>query len=272
MRFLQSCCYTYMDRKHGKGLIFAMTNRERIEDNYEDALFAVWMDDFARRLGAKYMEENERLNNTPEAAVPQALQRKNLETIFRALRRDAHTFTLKSIGRVAVRFLAAALILAALFGCAYAAFEPFRVGTLNLLMDLDEKVASFQLVDENAAMPDAPPLTPNVEIGWLPEGYSMLSPVKSGFTTTIDCYNEDGALMRVRVYASDGAQYTFDIEDPDIYEKVIIAGHNAILIKKESLLRITWADDSTGTFIYIESDSVDKQILLQVAENIGIYW
>jgi len=60
-----------MDRKHGKGLIFAMTNRERIEDNYEDALFAVWMDDFARRLGAKYMEENERLNNTPEAAVPQ---------------------------------------------------------------------------------------------------------------------------------------------------------------------------------------------------------
>ena len=261
-----------MDRKHGKGLIFAMTNRERIEDNYEDALFAVWMDDFARHWGAKLMEENECLQSNPEAAVPQALQRKNLETIFRALRRDAHTFTLKSIGRVAVRFLAAALILAALFGCAYAAFEPFRVGTLNLLMDLDEKVASFQLVDENAAMPDAPPLTPNVEIGWLPEGYIPEPAISEYMQTIIKCVNVDGDMISISVTANDNTVYNLDIETPDLCENIMIQGNSAILMEKKGIFRIFWSDPATSTFIFITSSDVDAETLIKVANDLAIFW
>ena len=37
-----------------------MTNREKLQDQYEDALFALLMDDLAWREGVRLLEENER--------------------------------------------------------------------------------------------------------------------------------------------------------------------------------------------------------------------
>lgn len=44
-----------------------MTDRKQMEYNYEDALFALWMDDLARSRGEKLIEENERLQADPSA-------------------------------------------------------------------------------------------------------------------------------------------------------------------------------------------------------------
>ncbi len=38
-----------------------MTQREQLRDNYEDALFALLMDEFAEREGERLLEKNERL-------------------------------------------------------------------------------------------------------------------------------------------------------------------------------------------------------------------
>lgn len=248
-----------------------MTNREQIEDNYEDALFAIWMDDFAQRQGAKLIEENERLKNDPEAAVPEHLQQKNLNIIFRELRKNAHTFTFKRIGTVALRFLAAALILMALFGCAYAVSPQFRTGTLNLLMQLDEKAASFQLVDDDIA-PEAPALMPTVTLGWLPEGYKGENPVHSRLKTTIDCTDPNGNLIRVQVLTEEQTIYNLDTEDADLCEDITIQGQPALLVEKEGMLRILWADENTSTYIFVNSSAVDADTLILVAESLSISW
>ena len=46
-----------------------MTNREKLQDQYEDALFALLMDDLAWREGVRLLEENERLKNDPDAKI-----------------------------------------------------------------------------------------------------------------------------------------------------------------------------------------------------------
>lgn len=248
-----------------------MTNRERIEDNYEDALFAMWMDDFAQRRGAKLIEENERLKNDPEAAVPEHLQRKNLNLIFRELRKNTQSFTFKRVGTVALRFLAAALILIALFGCAYAVSPQFRASTLNLLMQMDEKAASFQLVDD-AAAPETPVLMPTVTVEWLPEGYVPEPPVTDRLQTSLDCKNADGELIFIRVFTDDHTFYNLDTEDAEFCEDITIQGLPALLVEKEGMLRILWADESSGTYIFVNSSAVDADTLIRVAESITVSW
>lgn len=249
-----------------------MTNRERIEDNYEDALFAMWMDDFAQRRGAKLIEENERLKNDPEAAVPEYLQQRNLNLIFRELRRNAHTFTFKKIGKAILHFAAAVVIMAALFGCAYALSPEFRAGTLNVLLELDEKAASFQLGQNESETSEMPQPLPTVTVGWLPDGYVPEPAVADRLQTTIDCANAEGDLIRVRVFTEDQTFLNLDTEDADLCEDITIQGQPALLVEKEGMLRILWADETSGTYIYVASYAVDKTILVQLAENISISW
>lgn len=249
-----------------------MTNRERLEENYEDALFAMWMNDFAQRRGEQFLEENERLQNDPEAAVPEKLQRKNLNLIYRELRRNSQHFAFKRIGKAALHFAAAVAIMAALFGAAYALSPEFRAGTLNVLMQLDEKAASFQLVEDESAAPEMPALMPNVTVGWVPEGYSQDPPVHDYLQTTIDCPNADGDLIRVRVQTEAQTNYMFDIEDTDSCTEITIQGVPALLVEKDGVLRIMWADDSSNTYIFVHSASADIDTLTRVAESIDITW
>lgn len=249
-----------------------MTNRERLEENYEDALFAMWMNDFAQRRGEQFLEENERLKNDPEAAVPETLQRKNLNLIYRELRRSTQHFAFKKIGKAILQFAAAVAIMAALFGVAYALSPEFRAGTLNVLMQLDEKAASFQLVDDESASPEVPALLPNVTVGWLPEGYVGTDAVQSRLQATIDYTNANGDLIRVRVFTDDQTFYSLDTEDADSSVPTIIQGQPALLIEKDNVLRILWADTNSGTYIFVSSSSIDADTLNQVAESVSVFW
>ena len=249
-----------------------MTNRERLEENYEDALFAMWMNDFAQRRGERLLEENERLKNDPEAAVPEKLQRKNLSLIYRELRRNSQHFAFKRIGKAALQFVAAVAIMAALFGAAYALSPEFRAGTLNVLMQLDERAASFQLVEDESAAPEIPALMPTVTVGWLPEGYSHNPPVQDRLQTTIDHINANGDLIRVRVFTDNLTLSALDTEEATLCEPVTVQGNPALLVEKDETLRITWADTSTNTYILIYSSAVDADTLLQIAESVSVSW
>lgn len=249
-----------------------MTNRERLEENYEDALFAMWMNDFAQRRGEQFLEENERLQNDPEAAVPEKLQRKNLNLIYRELRRNSQHFAFKKIGKAALQFVAAVAIMAALFGAAYALSPEFRAGTLNVLMQLDERAASFQLVDDESASPEMPDIIPTVTVGWLPDGYSTSTPIYERLQTTINCTNANGDLIRVRVFTEHQTLYTFDVEDADSCKEIIVQDHPALLVYKDGSYRISWADEISGTYIHVSSDAVDEITLTQAAESVTVSW
>lgn len=60
-----------------------MKTREQLQEEYEDALFALLMYDVAELEGRCTEEENERLLNDPNARVPEALDRKCLQLINR---------------------------------------------------------------------------------------------------------------------------------------------------------------------------------------------
>lgn len=58
-----------------------MKTREQLQDEYEDALFALLMYDVAELEGRRAEEENERLRNDPGAQVPEEVDQRCLQVI-----------------------------------------------------------------------------------------------------------------------------------------------------------------------------------------------
>lgn len=65
-----------------------MTRREKLQEQYEDALFALLMDDLAVEEGKKAYEENERLKADSSFEVPLESRKRCVETIARCCRKN----------------------------------------------------------------------------------------------------------------------------------------------------------------------------------------
>ena len=74
-----------------------MTHHEKLVERYEDALFALMMEDVAETEGEKLQELNEQLKRNPAAEIPKELDERCIRTIrtefgkknFRSARRGA---------------------------------------------------------------------------------------------------------------------------------------------------------------------------------------
>lgn len=70
-----------------------MTRRERLIENYEDALFSLLMDEVAESEGKKAMEGNQRLRDNGEIEVPVSVRQRCRRVIAkRAVENDLRQF------------------------------------------------------------------------------------------------------------------------------------------------------------------------------------
>lgn len=93
-----------------------MKTREQLQEEYEDALFALLMYDVAELEGRHAEEENERLLNDPNARVPEDLDRKCLQLINRHfMKKKVLRIIKRVIVLVAILLLAGALLMSVFF-------------------------------------------------------------------------------------------------------------------------------------------------------------
>lgn len=246
-----------------------MTNREKLQENYEDSFLALLMDEFAQSEGKRYNEENERLRQMPDAAVPEEIEKRALQLIdqrfSRRSRRNNGGKLLRFLGRLAI----AAVIAALLFGAAFALSETVRAGTLNLLMQIDERIATWRFAEGNNDYDMSTGF--NLVIDWLPEGYAVTSRSQnSPSDVALECTNDTGGLITVSVH--DGADFihTLDLEEADYYSMVVIQDCDGILRVKDGFTRITWPYNNSELVVSVRSSDVNQDTLLCVAESVII--
>lgn len=246
-----------------------MTRRELLQEQYEDALFALLMDDLAVAEGEKALEEHERLQNDPEAAVPDQTIRQGLKTIQRRFSRQSAgkvgRVTAKLISRVAV----VALVGMMTFTTAFAASTEFRISTINYLIDVfdDHAVFSAENVDADKM--------PTVSAGWLPESYEQVS------------YEDTDEYVKVLFGTYDGQSIVVEINsgneknavDTELAEfgTAVVNGYEAATIKKSGIdgygnpyerSSVIWVDTLRGCYITVRSNDESVEVLLQVANQI----
>lgn len=238
-----------------------MNRREQLQDRYEDALFALLMDDIATIEGQKAEEENRRLQNDPSAAVPEDVDRRCMKTIRRHFAkqkaRATGRFTLKTMKRVAI----AAGIAAILFTTAFATSETVRVRTMNLIIQIFEESTDFQFTRGN----DGEALSLNV--GWLPEGYSLVDQGNDGLEIWYDYQTQDEEWLMINCKKTDGLVSSIDTEDAEV-EYIQIQGSEAMLVEKGTSWQLVWSANDNAVFVGIIGSNISRADIIHIASEL----
>ncbi len=247
-----------------------MTRREQLQEQYEEALFALLMDKLAEAEGEKALLKNEELKNDPQAALPEDVERRCLRTI----RRSFSAQTVRAVGRVTGRLFSrvavVALIGMLLVSAAFAASPSFRINTMNFLIRTFDEYTDF------GAAPVKTQSLPEITAAWLPEGYELAAQEESGVDITHYYRTADKREIRISVYNISGGGHGVDTEDAEM-ETIIINGHEGRTIFKEGYdgygepyeeSRIVWLDTAHNWCIDVTSYQESVDSLMQVAENL----
>ncbi len=262
-----------------------MSNRrEELQAQYEDALFALLMDDHAEEEGKRLLEENERLKNDPSAAVPEQARRRCLKTIRRELaRRDR-----RAAGRAASRVLKKAVVVVAvcvlLLTTAFAGFPEFRANALNLFIKVSERYTILR-IDET---PRPSEFSPSAEgsrflfdyrLPAVPEGFTVDGGENGNYIAWIRYANDDGATIIFSVTKTNGGEHMIDTEDAQV-DCIRIHGYDGMVVEKyykfpeddvviHSVV-VVWADTQQSTFVTVETTELEREIALELAHGVEL--
>ena len=234
-----------------------MTRHERLLENYEDAYFALLMEDVAQMENARLDRFNTELQNDPHAAVPEELTKRCLKTInahFSNMRRSSSLRIVKKAINLAAILIAISTLL---FTSAFAISDEFRTATLNLVITANEKYTQLKMKQEdppqesgNTMVTDSNKFFKNICLTWLPDGYEYLSGEYDYQATST---------------------YNVDTEGAEIVEEIMINGNSGLRIVKNGQTHIALANTDKNIFIDIcSSEHVPGEVVEKIAQNIFV--
>ncbi len=253
-----------------------MNRREQLQENCEEALFTLLIEDVMEEEGKKLIEENERLKNDPQAAVPVKIRKRCLKTI----RREFNKGKRQKVGKVAYQAVSkiavVSMLCILLFSAAFAANPKLRTKTLNLMIEISE-VGTNLILGENKKSHN---IMDNSEVGELvystfgyripnlPDGFSLTTQ-KNNFSTIILVYTSaDGRIICFEFHDTTGGGVMVDTENAQRVESVLVNGFDGMLIEKENRIHIVWADSNRGALIGISGVDVGETTIWSLASSI----
>lgn len=251
-----------------------MTRRENLRDQYEDALFALLMDDLAWQEGERLLELNERLKNDPDADVPEEVMARCRKVINREFTKKTALKAGRVSWNVFKRAAVAACMTVLLFSVAFAASETVRINTLNLVIEVFDRYTDYRFV-ESPIDEDAPGFS-GFEVGWLPENFVLTEHDQNQYDVWETYEGDNGKYLRIDLESfSDSGVISIDTEDAFI-EDITINGHSVTLITKDSF-RATMMFPESRQMLFalfypedILSES-EKGEFLKILESVTLY-
>lgn len=256
-----------------------MKSNDKIQEEYEDALFALLMDAHSEAAGQRLMEENERLNAEAATETTDAFEKRCMETINeyfdRQHRKQMGRMTLRILSRVAVIVLAVGITFTVLFTTVSA----FREAVYSLFTVSEEVNTDARLNDDSGTTAfssggkegtgDTIP-TGKYAPSWIPEGYSLYSFVDTDGRVTIIYSDMNGNVIRYNEL-SDIQNAGVDTENSDAMVDVIIGEYSGVFVAKGQWQSITWGDTNRKVLLRVSGTSIiDKNTLIKIAESVKI--
>lgn len=248
-----------------------MTRREQLQEQYEDALFALLMDDLTVTEGKAAIEENERLKNDPDYTVPLKTRNRCLKTISRCCMRR----TLGSAGKVLYRGFSKVAVIGMicmlLFTTAFAASSSFRANTLNFMMEVFDDRTEIRFIDPNSVDNDFQKSC-KIVANWLPEGYTLTEQVEDAFLSSACYSSESGEGISIDVFKGENGVLNIDTEDAQS-TSVMVHGCPGLLVLKDGTVQLVWGNEKDLYKVYIVAEGTedeDIQNLFKIAENLAI--
>ncbi len=247
-------------------------SRDKLIENYEEAVFALMVDELALTEGKRLIEENERLREDPAFDLPNGFEDRGVKRIRKAFLRTGRirvmNTAIKTLQRVAVVFLVVGILF---IGC-FSTITAFRTTVLNFLLDTYQTHTTISIGEENNSNAISVAEGVNTPEGvflptWMPNGYMLASFNETGRFITVKYSNFNGEEILYK--ESPGAtNINLDTEDADIVENLTSNGNDGIYVKKGTECSIVLAESSRNVLILINGKDLSADILLKIANSI----
>lgn len=242
-----------------------MATREELLEQYEDAQFALLMDEIMELQGAELMDFRQQLKNDPAAAVPRQVREHSLETIRKAYEERARKQKTHRLG-IIVR----ALLIAAVVGMLLTTVSAdFRLAAKNFVYELTELAAElmFDFGDDSAETHDG-----EVIMGYfipaLPDEFELVDSGGNEHATWRQYKNNDGFVM-IRVVEDDGAGFTYsaDVENLKTNNERINQ-FDVLIIESPKRLQFVLSDKDEQKYIEITTNELSADEIKDLLSRI----
>ena len=228
------------------------------------------MDELATTEGQAALEENERLKNDPEYAVPADVRQRCLKTISRCCARKKLRRTGKVLCRGFSRVAVIGMICMLLFTTAFAASPTFRANTLNLVMEIFEDSTAISFSNSNSENSSFSEDF-NVDVNWVPEGYTLVDQSEDPFLSSLRYRSETGDEILINVFKGEDGVLYVDTEDAQV-EHLTIQGCDGLLVLKDGDAQLVWGNENGPYKVGIIAENTeteeDVRNLMKIAENL----
>lgn len=256
-----------------------MTDRKRLLDNYEDALFALMMDELAEQEGQRLLEENERLKQDPAAAIPEDVDKRCLKTIKRTFARKHHMEVMRLVSAMFRKVAVFAFVVMIMYGTAYAAFPEVRTRTLNLLIEMSDVSVRLTLDEsDDSANPGNSVETASGDgilrgyrLPPTPAGFEILTMGSTSMSGWIRYTDNQKKSIYISISAAENMVRNRDSEDVDSIESIQIHSYDGLIIEKDDRIDITWCDTDRNNFISIACTGIERNSVIQFAEDLEFF-
>lgn len=242
-----------------------MKSREQLLRNYEESLFELLMDDVMELEGLAYAEENERLKNSREFAIPEEIDHRCKKTIIDEFKRNEKSKATRRIKRVFKTALIAALFTTILFTTAYAVVPEVREITKVFITQVYEKYTSIIIGEEHTG--ETNNVFDNYNVNYVPEGYEIIGSGEDPISEWCLYSNgNDWFDISVTKY-EDVMTYNVDSENAR-YEEIEIGNYDGILIEKNGEFQVVFGDVERNTIISVFTSGLIEETAIKIAEEI----
>lgn len=246
-----------------------MKTHRQLLDSYQEASWALAMEQVALRQGEQARALEDQLREDPQAAVPQEVIDHCKDTI----RRKFAVAPVRRVKSVLTKVLVAAAICALMTSVACAFSPEFKAFLLRTFYSIADTFTSITFQDpqvENVA-DNQGKITRELHglrFEWLPEGYEYVDGAESPTAQWVDFQNEQSALIRCRVARADNsAAYNYD-HSGDVIAGVEVGDYPGQIVRNEKGLTLVWVDSQRMKSISIFATNLSQDKLLQLAESL----
>lgn len=246
-----------------------MNEKDKLYEQYEDAFFALLMEEVAEAEGKELLEKNEQLHADPSAAVPEIVTKRCLNVIEKHYRKSKRRQTARHAAHVLNRVAMVILVPILLFAFVFAASETVRVKTLNFLIEEFDVGTAFFFQNGTTTQDSTLPDISSISLQAVPDGFSLVFCDKDHISATYIFENAVGSQIYITSYQLQNmsGSIVIDTEDADVqYEE--ICGQSVMIVHKNTSYQIVWTNQDQQYMIIVEGCGVSLDDISLVAERL----
>lgn len=235
--------------------------KQELREQYEDALFALMMEEYAQDEGTRLRQKEQQLKDDPDFQVPEDLEAKGLQTIRKVCRKKNRKIVWKATRKIVARVAVLVLVLNIAFGVSFVSVEAFRTTVLNMVLTYCETHTSVRFTDEQTYPNQNHVYTAENFLAVLPENFTFAFCESDGVIETAEITGPEDVHI---TWDADALETTVnvDTEGADATQELDFGGIEGILTEKNGL-SVAVIGDQTTQRMYTITANVDHQMLLE---------